>query len=373
LNIRRRDAFTLIELMVSLVVAGLLMSALVALSGTVQRSFGRSKDIIELQANLRFAMNRMVDDVTRAAYMHSPNPQHAVDGRTLGVIPPSADVAIEYDGPNTPLTLRGNYASSRDYLLDLDDGKIVCRNQAPYNLTTKMCETSLGSYDPYHEPFSDGPGFTDVFCPSELIRLDDGEGHYYYHEVGVATPGDYSLTLQNPSVNRAQLPGRYQWISPITEVIYRLDHDNTYTSPYGAGDPKDRWILVRQSNDCRGAVSAEIAEFLLPPTAAVPGLEIQQYEDTGIGASVGICKVPYNPSIEDNFKDVTAADPVDPLRVRALVITLRGRTEMEDPAMTVVHPEHSIDLDGVPDNGLATVRVERTVVELRNFAITLCL
>jgi hypothetical protein len=88
---------------------------------------------------------------------------------------------------------------------------------------------------------------------------------------------------------------------------------------------------------------------------------------------VGICKVPYNPSIEDNFKDVTAADPVDPLRVRALVITLRGRTEMEDPAMTVVHPEHSIDLDGVPDNGLATVRVERTVVELRNFAITLCL
>jgi prepilin-type N-terminal cleavage/methylation domain-containing protein len=240
LNIRRRDAFTLIELMVSLVVAGLLMSALVALSGTVQRSFGRSKDIIELQANLRFAMNRMVDDVTRAAYMHSPNPQHAVDGRTLGVIPPSADVAIEYDGPNTPLTLRGNYASSRDYLLDLDDGKIVCRNQAPYNLTTKMCETSLGSYDPYHEPFSDGPGFADVFCPSELIRLDDGEGHYYYHEVGVATPGDYSLTLQNPSVNRAQLPGRYQWISPITEVIYRLDHDNTYTSPYGAGDPKDR-------------------------------------------------------------------------------------------------------------------------------------
>jgi len=59
--------FTLIELMVALVVAGLLMGVLVGLSGAVQKSLGFSKEITELQANLRFAVKTVVDDISRVA------------------------------------------------------------------------------------------------------------------------------------------------------------------------------------------------------------------------------------------------------------------------------------------------------------------
>ena len=124
MKMRRHDGFTLIELMVALVVAGMLVAVLAGLSATVQRSFGRSKDIIELQANLRFAMKILVDDLTRAAYMYSPDA--ANDGCHRHGNPPDTSwsataswKAIEYDAASRTLTLRGNYASSTDYRMRL--------------------------------------------------------------------------------------------------------------------------------------------------------------------------------------------------------------------------------------------------------------
>lgn len=83
MKLSKPAGFTLIELLVALVVSGLLMASLVGISGAVQKSFSRSKDVAELQSNLRFAMKLLVQDFGRVGFMYSPNPSH----QAVGIIP----------------------------------------------------------------------------------------------------------------------------------------------------------------------------------------------------------------------------------------------------------------------------------------------
>jgi hypothetical protein len=115
---------------------------------------------------------------------------------------------------------------------------------------------------------------------------------------------------------------------------------------------------------------------LLPPgDPDTPGLAIRVYPDTnwGTGATAG----PWQPAI-----DMTA--PVDFLpggqlpnwnQARAIGISLRARTRGEDPNLFIsaypspVAREFGYDLDNNVGNGLAHVRVERTVIHLQNMAL----
>lgn len=372
MKLRRREAFTLIELMVSLVVAGILMAALVGISGTVQRSFGRSKDIIELQANLRMAMHGLVEDISRAAFMYSPDPRNASDSRTRGIPPAEADIAVDLDPVNSVFTLRGNYVSSRDYLYNLEQKTIGCRSGQGYDCTTK-CKLG-GSGTDFDEPFDDGPAFGEVFCAQELVRMEIGDGRFQYFTIAGASGIDLSLSLSPKPVRSTQVRGEARWISPVTTVEYRMINDPTYPKPYlGAAPELDYWILQRISKDCRGNIIAEVADFLLPPTAATPGFYIEPYYVTPTSVAVNnVCMGEYDFTVDSIPTPVAAGAPIDPLRLRALAIILRGRTEMEDPGLTVAHFDHSVDLDGNPANGMAHVRVERTMVQMPNMGINLC-
>ena len=66
------------------------------------------------------------------------------------------------------------------------------------------------------------------------------------------------------------------------------------------------------------------------------------------------------------------------MKTRAVIVTIRGRTESEDPGFFIDGYEHppllgninqAIDLDNDPDNGLAMVIMERTVINLRNLSL----
>ncbi len=367
---RRQEAFTLIELMVSLVVAGILMAALVGLSGTVQRSFGRSKDIIELQGNLRIAMHGLVEDIGRAAYMYSPDPDRNVDSRTQGFLPADAGASVGFDLGNGMFTLRGNYVSSRDYLWNLDDSNIYCRNGMRYD--ANCCDPFGLGVEPFQIPFGDGPGFDQVFCPGELVRVDIGNGQFSYHIVNSATKP--TVTLAPAPVRTDQVQGEFRWISPVTTVQYQMINDPLYARPYtGAVPAVDRWVLQRISTDCRGVQTADVADFLLPPAAAAPGFVIAPYNITAIAGPVTqICLPDFDFAVDAVPTPITAATPIQPASLRAIAVILRGRTEMEDPALTVAHPDHSVDLDGNPANGMAHVRAERTMIQLRNLGITYC-
>jgi hypothetical protein len=358
--------------MVSLLVAGVLMATLVGISGTVQRSFGRSKDLIELQANLRLAMYGLVEDISRAAYMYSPNPLQSKDSRTVGILPAQAEQALDFDLSENMLILRGNYISSRDYKLGLEQNEILCRNGMRYD--SYCCELYGGQPDRYKFPFGDGPRFGEVFCPGELVRVEEPDGHYSYRLVNNTNPPGLNVTLTPPPVRTTQTQGESLWISPVTTVGYRMVNDPMYVKPYTGGVLEaDRWMLQRISDDCRGVIPAEVADFLLPPVSATPGFVIEPYNiDSISGMAAQVCTGEFPFTVDKVPTPIDAANPIEATRLRALAVVLRGRTEMEDPALLVVNPDHSVDLDGNPANGMAHVRVERTMIQLRNMGITYC-
>ncbi len=407
---RSRSGFTLIELMIALVVAGLMMASLLALSGSVQRSFGRSKDISDLQANLRFAMKFMADDFARAAYMYNADPYEegsvpAGCQKLYGVFPDPDKRSIHWDDDNQRFELRGNFLSARDYLYDLDKDnegrrRIVCRNERDPLQDAKCGIKHLDfddpeSYEEYLKPYADGEKAENLFCAGQLVRLDAGDRHYMYLTVssvsGTTADNDFGLELQtlgnvDLQAKRDRIPGRYKWINPITTVFYEVATDAAYVSPYGGANQTasaGRHFLKRTSDDCRGRRETEVAEFLLPRGAAdaPDGWEIEVIWDSNAGAAY-CANGAWTPVIEgpETLADAGVA-ALWPLRLRALVFTLRGRTETEDPQFVMPgylpgDPDDpaknfGIDLDGTPENGLARVRVERTVIDVRNVAANL--
>ncbi|MBW1808848.1 MAG: prepilin-type N-terminal cleavage/methylation domain-containing protein [Deltaproteobacteria bacterium] len=360
-----KKGFTLIEMMVALVVGGLLMASLVALSSSVQKSFGRSKDITELQANLRFTMKLLVDDFSRLAYMSSPDPgdeeREMCHRHPLGNLAVDGDYkSIAYDSDDNSWTLRGNFVSSRDYLISKMPHKVLCRNGLdPVKYTN--CEISgastisnTQSVQKQFMPFADGPPFCRIFKAGLRIQLDTGDGRYSYHIVsGIGEEYGHTLTpVLNPDI-----PGDDFWVSPISAIEYRFEEDGDYTERYSTPTADAaRWVLWRETQGDR----VEVGEFLLPPP---DGFNIEVYNAANIAISTPV---------------VSGADVDPPAAMRAIMITLRARTEVEDPRLSIndldpASRNFGVDLDGDAENGLARVRMEQTVVELRNLALNPCL
>ncbi len=368
---RNRVGFTIIEMMIAIVVGAMLMTALVGLSGSVQRSFGRSKDITDLQANLRFSMMRLADDLRRAAFMYYADPQavslhFAGSPLDSGWSPTGSFDAIEFDPAAGLLTLRGNYGSSRDYFMAYtanNQGTIMCRDKSPFNPdnAASPCGFAGSGGQKYDAPFADGMPFDKLFNTGEMIRLYAGEGRYTYHVI-TSTAG-VKLDFM-PAADRALYQqGEGTWISPVHTIQFVIRKQSAESN---------NWILERQATN-----NSEVAEFLLPPTndPNTSGFYLRVYND--ISATANFKSEVWQPEIAGPL-DIAAAADVDPLRIRAVEITIRGRTEDEDPDFILANYgtdpgalNFGFDLDGNPENGLAHVRVERTVVQLKNMGLNL--
>ncbi|MBN2493542.1 MAG: prepilin-type N-terminal cleavage/methylation domain-containing protein [Deltaproteobacteria bacterium] len=378
-----RRGFTLIEMMVALVVAGLVMASLVALSGSVQRSFGRTRDITLLQANLRMATRLLIQDLRRASYMYSshcmgaPNPPPELDEDSDS----KPDLPVAYDALADQFVLRmkGNYISSRDYRYDPgSNNMIVCRNgmDASKNpLNPGGCMVKPPPYDEdekiteqFLKPFGDGPEDLEHTFPDDcFIRVENrggkNAGKYSYHKVTGHTAQGLNIE-ETQRIVREEEQGETLWINPISEVVYTMKKDGDYDSPAGIlydAERGARWILTRDTPSHTGM---EIAEFLLP--LALGGVRIEAVEDD----SVQICTTMKSPNWQPP-KDIELADMT---KVRAIVVSLRARTELEDPDYGVAdyngnQPavfDYALNLDTDPGNGLAYVRTERAVVMMQN-------
>lgn len=371
-HIRQRAGFTLIELLVALVVGMLLMATMIGLSGSVQRSFGRSKEINDLQSNLRFAMKTLVDDLARASYMQSPNPNndycHRISGGLAGLSP-----SIVWNDPNLDLT--GNYVSPRDYLWNQFTNNVACRNKIdPAEPHFNDC----GGYEPSLMPYADGPGVVDdIFCPGLTVRVDVGDRRFQYLQVSaVAPPNQVVIAGIDPN----QVRGHYRWINPVNMVRYTIQQDATYVVPFSTPTAAaSNWQLARRIQACRaGALGfgnpVILADFLLPQTAAEPGMEVSFIQDN----NATLCGTPATPALGPltQFIPNTGASP-DPVMARSMLVVLRGRTSSEDPQLYINNyagdlstaQRYGIDLDSDPANGLAHVREIRTMVELRNLGL----
>ena len=392
----RAGGFTLIELMVALVVAGLLMASLVALSGSFRRSFGRTKDLTELQANLRFAMKTVAEDFSRAGFMASPDPSRDYQYPDYYNNPTDLP-ALSFDDTTGTFGIRGNFFNAGGFAFFFSGGfsqaLLGCGNFRGYS-SAVGCQVTAMSEDDYLWPFGkvdpslqaqyDRDRFNHVFCTTMDIpnredlyyRIEDQQGHYFIRQLSATTDSPFSITLSN-SVNPAgQWRGKRFWINPVSQVRYRMEWDKSYNSPYPDSTVSRRWMLLRRQETCSGEAMREVAGFLLPPQSAFdpPGFEVQYYGDTSGPYD------PNNPSQPsfDQARRVEVSTDIDPLNVYALVLTLRGRTEAEDPDFKlgaldtdqVPARNFAVDLDDPPnkENGLARVRVERTVVEMRSLS-----
>ena len=74
-RIRRRRGFTLVELMISLVMGLIVALAAVALARTATTTFYEQARISGVEANVRSASERLRSDLSRVAYMSTPNIQ----------------------------------------------------------------------------------------------------------------------------------------------------------------------------------------------------------------------------------------------------------------------------------------------------------
>jgi prepilin-type N-terminal cleavage/methylation domain-containing protein len=401
--------FTIIELMVALVVGGLLMAGLVALSGALQRSFTGSQDTTELQANLRFAMARITDDLQRAAFMHFADPDnlggtpcHLLGQSPAGWSPTGNWRAIEYlPGPPMRLILRGNYASSRDYYFEFvtaDQGKILCHDQTSYTapaLGTSCCQEvatgnmsdpfdykntccGVGAYQrtfetkfdcEYNLPFGDGGDFNFIFLQGQVIRLEAEPGMFTYHQVVGGNAANLIFQF-SPPVDPSVVLGQGKRVSPIITVEYQMTNG-------GARG----WILQRIRRFPMGSgltdQVTEIADLLLPPP---DGLAIEVLYDRSVNRK--LCGLPWTPNLPADSSDPEFFVPIDTvvnnnpqhlLFARAFRVTLRGRTPAEDPRffMNPLDVNYAVDLDTNPNNGLAHVRIHRSIVYLTNMALNL--
>ena len=378
-----KRGFTLIELMVALVVSGLMMASLVALSGAVQKSFGRTKEISELQTNLRFAIRKMSEDLSRAGFMYSVDPNNP--SATCNTSAPPQNLpqnwtnwqAIDYNPNNLQLTIRGNFQSTRDYRVLISSSttaQIVCRDSSAYAPgNPPSCGSYAGGVAQINNlilPFQDGSSFQNLFYSGQMFRLETDNGKYSYFSVSGANPLTSTITF-TPQINWNLVRGTDKFINPFGTITYQVAQDGLYNAIYPSGlQASLKWILQRTWSTFNATNTANIAEFLLPSFSA---LSVQVITDTNPNA--GICQPQWPPQI--NLTPANLVGPINPVTTRAVVITLSGRTETEDPNFTLPNPtaagaqDYGIDLDGDPTDGLAHVRIEHRVVEMRNLTYSL--
>lgn len=141
---RREQGYTLVELLVSILLTSIVVSALYAVSRTATDTFNQQQRTAEMQLRLRFAMEQIRADLSRAGYMSTPNsatdprvcprPTTAYQGLEIVRTSPNPTVLPADNLYINPITLRmtGNYVTADEYTVAGVSGSTVSlQNQSP--------------------------------------------------------------------------------------------------------------------------------------------------------------------------------------------------------------------------------------------------
>jgi len=141
---RREQGYTLVELLISILLTSIVVSALYAVSRTATETFNQQQRTAEMQLRLRFAMEQIRADLSRAGYMSTPNsvtdprvcprPTTAYQGLEILRTSPNPTVLPTDNLYINPITLRmtGNYVTADEYTVAGVSGSTVSlQNQSP--------------------------------------------------------------------------------------------------------------------------------------------------------------------------------------------------------------------------------------------------
>ncbi len=141
---RARRGYTLIELLLSVLLTSIVVSALFAVSRTASNTFGQQQRTAEMQLRLRIAMEQIRADISRAGYMATPNssadprvcPRPTTVYQGIEIAAPSTNPTIDatdnaYVNP-VAIRLTGNFVSADEYFVAGVSGSTVAlQNQTP--------------------------------------------------------------------------------------------------------------------------------------------------------------------------------------------------------------------------------------------------
>ncbi|MGC9423790.1 PilW family protein [Vibrio sp.] len=163
----RQKGFSLVELLVVMVVMGLVITAVYSLFINSNKTANTSEEVIDVQQNLRVAMDTLVGDIRMAGFL--------VDGDPILSMPNSLGVDSNDDGDFDDADDSGDYfrlqtcSSIKTYARILGDGTdkvIVAEDMASYlsdGNTIEVIRPSInaviGQWDLSSDPSADGTNY----------------------------------------------------------------------------------------------------------------------------------------------------------------------------------------------------------------------
>jgi prepilin-type N-terminal cleavage/methylation domain-containing protein len=230
-----RSGFTLIELMITIVITALVISATYSLVGSSAEVFHQQEVGSENQNNLRFASEMLRQDIQRAGYHLSPNtasdsrvcPKPATALRAIDIIaktldPGDGSAQISFD----ELLLSGDFS-----------GLPPLRVASISDPTTLQVDLSalLDALGPTATAADAAEVFSRSVRAQQLISVTNPDGFTQFALVASADPADLKIYLQTP-LQRAQgtsscgimgVANQMHEVNIIHSVRYTLEADAT--------------------------------------------------------------------------------------------------------------------------------------------------
>ncbi len=366
---RRAPGFTLLELMVSLTIGGLAISAMYTIGAALVRQYHQQQQSANSMTSLRVALNQIKRDIARAGYLATPNlvptgfpslgcatnygqHQPAPGSGALAGISLFTNNACNTDatctnvhaGINTNITngftadnlvLFGNYETSSEYPnVQLVTSTTVSVGRSAHSYQTDFTQWwSQGD-----TTLPDTAAFRRAFAPGRMIRIRTTAGLQHYATVingGVADQtgaNDARVSFDTPIPAGCLAGTDGAWITPISAIRYYARNDPTPPNPNPRGPMAQ---LVReevQGNDKVTALSlTEPTNNAYTYTNTRVVLDFLVSFNLGFVVNTGAG--PADVYTAGNDTATAATVNASPERVRAVTIELSARSPDDDRSL----------------------------------------
>jgi len=374
---RGRQGFTLIELMVTMVLALVVVGAVYMLYAQSVTGYRIESQVLDMQARLRFGLEHIKRDFRRSAFMATPNssvdtdvcPQPANPVRAVTLLPNNGSVYQPWSGANpyiqpSAITLFGDFFSGRVYkTAGVQDNKVF-----------------LALTDAF--PLSEVE-FNRIFLPyagvsARFLRIVTQDQFEMYLPIQEAAYDERSITVDQsvPMLGGGTLCGVAGFgegldVNVAGFVRYRILNDGRTGAPVGKTD------LVREELQLNGTDAIPGSQLVIADYA----VDLQFYDfgfdtdSSGKAPSIQVFPL-FNQAADAGGGGLLGTTlNATPENLRFLTVKLTVRTDQEDPNHTFAIRQTLFDaLDGFElstmegscrTTSLAS-RVELTSLAVRN-------
>ena len=383
---RAARGFTLIELMVSLVAGLFVALAVVALSKEATTTFHEESRTATAEMSLRTAVDRIRNDLQRAAFMGTPNIQkdpliakapgnpnvpttfpagikslaslHVINPSPAKLLPLSVSNGME---PDT-LEISGNFTTTDSYVVRVLDAGGGCGGQ---RLTLAIDSPAmwrlLGTSTP---DAALEAAFQPVSGLQFIVRVEDDTGHYQFVQTctgkaagitgaGLAAAAYVDISATTPVLTALQTKtqggatglgvGRLV-INPVQTIRWEVRPINAAQprdAPYRTLAPEagaaEKYDLFRTYLDAAGTLTTDtelVSEYAVDLKFAFSADLIDLTTDLNRTLTVyGMSDTASNAALAD---DVNIARPHGPERIRSVRFRLSTRSSIADRQVTLV-------------------------------------